>query len=185
MKGNAFILDLKRTKCWTMWCGHLYKCSFSHVIIWLFELIYSIINNQTCVSSYGLQDGMGNLRVTKEGVRLEGVSEFLSPLYVKEIQSRRVSCISMTVSLFAGQQGSIQSGELVPTWYGSGSMLQISMFYMYIVCMHTCTLTCISEMLPHQLRNNNQCNVELSIFSWVETLGKQMKIQIEIVIINR
>lgn len=34
---------------------------------------------------------MGNLRVTKEGVRLEGVSEFLSPLYVKEIQSRRVS----------------------------------------------------------------------------------------------
>ncbi|KAK2919175.1 hypothetical protein Q8A73_003546, partial [Channa argus] len=34
-------------------------------------------------------DGMGNLRVTKEGVRLEGVSEFLLPLYVKEIQSRR------------------------------------------------------------------------------------------------
>ncbi|XP_016534713.1 zeta-sarcoglycan-like isoform X2 [Poecilia formosa] len=35
-------------------------------------------------------DGMGNLRVTKEGIRLEGVSEFLLPLYVKEIQSRRV-----------------------------------------------------------------------------------------------
>ncbi|KAF4071695.1 hypothetical protein AMELA_G00276150 [Ameiurus melas] len=34
-------------------------------------------------------DGMGNLRVTKEGVRLEGVSEFLLPLYVKEIQSRQ------------------------------------------------------------------------------------------------
>lgn len=34
---------------------------------------------------------MGNLRVTKEGVRLEGVSEFLLPLYVKEIESRRVS----------------------------------------------------------------------------------------------
>ncbi|CAG11531.1 unnamed protein product [Tetraodon nigroviridis] len=34
------------------------------------------------------EDGMGNLRVTKDGVRLEGVSEFLSPLYVKEIQSR-------------------------------------------------------------------------------------------------
>lgn len=33
---------------------------------------------------------MGTLRVTKEGVRLEGVSEFLLPLYVKEIQSRRV-----------------------------------------------------------------------------------------------
>ncbi|KAG8014439.1 Zeta-sarcoglycan [Nibea albiflora] len=37
------------------------------------------------------KDGMGNLRVTKEGVRLEGVSEFLLPLYVKEIQSRRDS----------------------------------------------------------------------------------------------
>lgn len=36
------------------------------------------------------QDGMGNLRVTKEGIRLEGVSEFLLPLYVKEINSRRV-----------------------------------------------------------------------------------------------
>ncbi|KAL6467276.1 hypothetical protein MHYP_G00250800 [Metynnis hypsauchen] len=36
-------------------------------------------------------DGMGNLRVTKEGVRLEGISEFLLPLYVKEIKSRRES----------------------------------------------------------------------------------------------
>ncbi|KAK1792485.1 hypothetical protein P4O66_012422 [Electrophorus voltai] len=37
-----------------------------------------------------VQDGMGNLRVTKEGVRLEGVSEFLLPLYVKEVKSRQV-----------------------------------------------------------------------------------------------
>ncbi|KAI5087654.1 zeta-sarcoglycan, partial [Silurus meridionalis] len=36
-------------------------------------------------------DGMGDLRITKEGVRLESVSEFLLPLYVKEIQSRRDS----------------------------------------------------------------------------------------------
>ncbi|XP_035385462.1 zeta-sarcoglycan isoform X2 [Electrophorus electricus] len=36
-------------------------------------------------------DGMGNLRVTKEGVRLEGVSEFLLPLYVKEVKSRQDS----------------------------------------------------------------------------------------------
>ncbi|MFT7807731.1 zeta-sarcoglycan [Arapaima gigas] len=36
-------------------------------------------------------DGMGNLRVSKQGVRLEGVSEFLLPLYVKEIQSRKDS----------------------------------------------------------------------------------------------
>ncbi|KAM6972809.1 zeta-sarcoglycan [Aplochiton taeniatus] len=36
-------------------------------------------------------DGMGNLRVTRDGVRLEGVSEFMLPLYVKEIQSRKDS----------------------------------------------------------------------------------------------
>ncbi|XP_006630046.2 zeta-sarcoglycan [Lepisosteus oculatus] len=36
-------------------------------------------------------DGMGNLRVNKEGIRLEGISEFLLPLYVKEIQSRKDS----------------------------------------------------------------------------------------------
>ncbi|XP_043918436.1 zeta-sarcoglycan [Protopterus annectens] len=36
-------------------------------------------------------DGMGNLRVTKKGIRLEGVSEFLLPLYVKEIHSQKDS----------------------------------------------------------------------------------------------
>lgn len=38
-----------------------------------------------------LKDGMGNLRVTKKGIRLEGISEFLLPLYVKEIHSRKDS----------------------------------------------------------------------------------------------
>ncbi|XP_055794987.1 zeta-sarcoglycan-like isoform X1 [Salvelinus fontinalis] len=36
-------------------------------------------------------DGMGNLQVNGQGIRLEGISEFLLPLYVKEIQSRRAS----------------------------------------------------------------------------------------------
>uniref|UniRef100_A0A8C6U2G2 Sarcoglycan zeta n=1 Tax=Neogobius melanostomus TaxID=47308 RepID=A0A8C6U2G2_9GOBI len=33
-------------------------------------------------------DGMGSLKLNQDGIRVEGVSEFLSPLYVKEIQSR-------------------------------------------------------------------------------------------------
>uniref|UniRef100_UPI00398E9F6B gamma-sarcoglycan isoform X1 n=2 Tax=Pristiophorus japonicus TaxID=55135 RepID=UPI00398E9F6B len=33
-------------------------------------------------------DGMGHLRVTENGIRLEGESEFLFPLYAKEIRSR-------------------------------------------------------------------------------------------------
>uniref|UniRef100_A0A8D1CL60 Sarcoglycan delta n=1 Tax=Sus scrofa TaxID=9823 RepID=A0A8D1CL60_PIG len=36
-------------------------------------------------------DGMGNLRITEKGLKLEGDSEFLQPLYAKEIQSRPVS----------------------------------------------------------------------------------------------
>ncbi|XP_026208914.1 zeta-sarcoglycan-like [Anabas testudineus] len=35
--------------------------------------------------------GMGNLQVNRDGIRLEGVSEFLLPLYVNEIRSRRDS----------------------------------------------------------------------------------------------
>ena len=37
------------------------------------------------------QDGMGNLRITEKGLKLEGDSEFLQPLYAKEIQSKPVS----------------------------------------------------------------------------------------------
>ncbi len=60
---------------------------------------------------------MGNLRVTKEGVRLEGVSEFLLPLYVKEIQSRRVRphvCMSvcMLVCVFVYACVSIAQNEI-------------------------------------------------------------------------
>ncbi|XP_047017542.1 delta-sarcoglycan isoform X2 [Ictalurus punctatus] len=33
-------------------------------------------------------DGMGHLRITERGLKLEGNSEFLQPLYAKEIQSR-------------------------------------------------------------------------------------------------
>ncbi|MGH0158056.1 UNVERIFIED_CONTAM: hypothetical protein FKN15_066894 [Acipenser sinensis] len=36
-------------------------------------------------------EGMGLLKVTKDGLRLEGESEFLFPLYAKEIHSRTVS----------------------------------------------------------------------------------------------
>ncbi|MED6248296.1 hypothetical protein ATANTOWER_031088, partial [Ataeniobius toweri] len=32
-------------------------------------------------------DGMGNLRITEKGLKLEGDSEFLQPLYAKEIRS--------------------------------------------------------------------------------------------------
>lgn len=37
------------------------------------------------------QNGMGNLHLDQEGIHLDGISEFLLPLYVKQIQSRGVS----------------------------------------------------------------------------------------------
>ncbi|XP_054369836.1 delta-sarcoglycan isoform X3 [Mirounga angustirostris] len=48
-------------------------------------------HRSTMPSSEGPQvykDGMGNLRITDKGLKLEGDSEFLQPLYAKEIQSR-------------------------------------------------------------------------------------------------
>lgn len=42
-------------------------------------------------ASCSRQDGMGNLRITEKGVKLEGDSEFLQPLYAKEIRSSPVS----------------------------------------------------------------------------------------------
>ncbi|XP_064413926.1 gamma-sarcoglycan isoform X2 [Latimeria chalumnae] len=38
-------------------------------------------------------EGMGHLKVTKDGLRLEGESEFLFPLYAKEIHSREDSLL--------------------------------------------------------------------------------------------
>lgn len=42
-------------------------------------------------SRFMFQDGMGKLHLNQDGMRLEGISEFLLPLYVNEIQSRGVS----------------------------------------------------------------------------------------------
>lgn len=39
---------------------------------------------------YALQEGMGYLQVKEDGLRLEGESEFLFPLYAQEIDSREV-----------------------------------------------------------------------------------------------
>ncbi|XP_056650668.1 gamma-sarcoglycan isoform X3 [Monodelphis domestica] len=51
--------------------------------------------DKNCTEKVGMKDticfsetGMGHLRVTKDGLRLEGESEFLFPLYAKEIHSR-------------------------------------------------------------------------------------------------
>nr|CAI9689081.1 unnamed protein product [Rangifer tarandus platyrhynchus] len=47
-----------------------------------------IAQSRTLLEKLSPQDGMGNLRITEKGLKLEGDSEFLQPLYAKEIQSR-------------------------------------------------------------------------------------------------
>lgn len=49
------------------------------------------------------QDGMGNLQLSQDGIRLEGISEFLLPVYVNEIQSRRVSFLYYSHQLHVDQ----------------------------------------------------------------------------------
>ncbi|XP_039631621.1 delta-sarcoglycan [Polypterus senegalus] len=54
-------------------------------------------------------DGMGHLRITEKGLTLEGDSEFLKPLYAKEIQSRPGSPLllqsskNITINILNGQ----------------------------------------------------------------------------------
>ncbi|KAK1882704.1 Delta-sarcoglycan, partial [Dissostichus eleginoides] len=47
----------------------------------------SLVSSVYTVQSVS-QDGMGKLRITEKGLKLEGASEFLEPLYAKEIQSK-------------------------------------------------------------------------------------------------
>jgi hypothetical protein len=63
-----------------------------------FAILAHHISSVISVSLF--QDGMGNLRITEKGLKLEGDSEFLQPLYAKEIQSRPVSFCCKQKRLF-------------------------------------------------------------------------------------
>lgn len=53
---------------------------------------------------------MGKLHLDQDSIRLEGISEFFLPLYVNEIQSRRVSCSQWSILLASiGMERSFQS----------------------------------------------------------------------------
>ena len=60
-------------------CGTVGHCLVTVVTVLIFLLWLSF------------QEGMGHMKVTSDGVRLEdGESEFLFPLYAQEIHSREV-----------------------------------------------------------------------------------------------
>uniref|UniRef100_A0A8B9H6U9 Sarcoglycan, delta (dystrophin-associated glycoprotein) n=1 Tax=Astyanax mexicanus TaxID=7994 RepID=A0A8B9H6U9_ASTMX len=85
-------------------------------------------------------DGMGHLRITERGLKLEGDSEFLQPLYAKEIQSRPGSPLFLQSSknvsvnilngknqlvsqLIAGSHGVHARGKMLEVKSSSGKLL--------------------------------------------------------------
>ncbi|KAJ8266852.1 hypothetical protein GJAV_G00135420 [Gymnothorax javanicus] len=85
-------------------------------------------------------DGMGNLRITEKGLKLEGDSEFLKPLYAKEIQSRpgnplflqssknvSVNILNgknqMVTQLLAGSKGVEARGKMLEVLSNTGKLL--------------------------------------------------------------
>ncbi|XP_051533701.1 delta-sarcoglycan-like isoform X3 [Myxocyprinus asiaticus] len=85
-------------------------------------------------------DGMGHLRITERGLKLEGDSEFLQPLYAKEIQSRPGSALFLQSSknvsvnilnekkqlvsqLVAGSRGVHAQGKMLEVKSSSGKLL--------------------------------------------------------------
>ncbi|XP_062309825.1 delta-sarcoglycan [Osmerus eperlanus] len=85
-------------------------------------------------------DGMGSLRITEKGVKLEGDSEFLQPLYAKEIQSRPGSPLLLQSSrnvsinilnqknqpvtqLVAGSRGVLARGKMLEVKSSTGKLL--------------------------------------------------------------
>uniref|UniRef100_A0AAZ3PN58 Delta-sarcoglycan n=1 Tax=Oncorhynchus tshawytscha TaxID=74940 RepID=A0AAZ3PN58_ONCTS len=85
-------------------------------------------------------DGMGNLRITEKGLKLEGDSEFLQPLYAKEIQSRPGSPLllqssknvsinilngknQLVTQLIAGSSGVRARGKMLEVKSSTGKLL--------------------------------------------------------------
>ncbi|KAJ8276815.1 hypothetical protein COCON_G00085670 [Conger conger] len=85
-------------------------------------------------------DGMGNLRITEKGLKLEGDSEFLQPLYAKEIQSRTGTPLflqssknvsvnilngknKMVTQLVAGSRGVEARGKMLQVRSSAGKLL--------------------------------------------------------------
>ncbi|KAG8453760.1 hypothetical protein GDO86_000402 [Hymenochirus boettgeri] len=68
------------------------RCLYFFVLLLLVTMIVNLAMTIWILKVMNFTvDGMGNLKINREGVRLEGISEFLLPLYVKEIHSRKES----------------------------------------------------------------------------------------------
>ncbi|XP_069001480.1 zeta-sarcoglycan-like isoform X1 [Embiotoca jacksoni] len=91
-------LHLRRPGCDAAYPAGLYgwrkRCLYFFLLLLLVTMIVNLALTVWIIKVMNFStDGMGNLRLNRDGIRLEGISEFLLPLYVDEIQSRRDSLL--------------------------------------------------------------------------------------------
>ncbi|XP_074555526.1 zeta-sarcoglycan-like [Halichoeres trimaculatus] len=91
-------LHLQRPGCDAVYPVGLYGWRKRGLYFFLLLLLVTMIVNLALtvwiikVMNFSV-DGMGNLQLNHDGIHLEGISEFVLPLYVSEIQSRRDSML--------------------------------------------------------------------------------------------
>ncbi|XP_071315246.1 zeta-sarcoglycan-like [Trachinotus anak] len=86
-------LHLQRPGCDAVYPVGLYgwrkRCLYFFLLLLLVTMIVNLALTVWIIKVMNFSvDGMGNLHLNQDGIRLEGISEFLLPLYVNEIQSR-------------------------------------------------------------------------------------------------
>ncbi|XP_070710772.1 zeta-sarcoglycan-like [Pempheris klunzingeri] len=91
-------LHLQRPGCDAVYPVGLYgwrkRCLYFFLLLLLVTMIVNLALTVWIIKVMNFSvDGMGNLHLNQDGIRLEGISEFLLPLYVTEIQSRRDSLL--------------------------------------------------------------------------------------------
>ncbi|KAM6894432.1 zeta-sarcoglycan-like [Lycodopsis pacificus] len=91
-------LHLQRPGCDAVYPVGLYgwrkRCLYFFLLLLLVTMIVNVALTVWIIKVMNFSvDGMGNLQLKQDGIRLEGISEFLLPLYVHEIQSRRDSLL--------------------------------------------------------------------------------------------
>ncbi|CAK6952807.1 zeta-sarcoglycan-like isoform X1 [Scomber scombrus] len=91
-------LHLQRPGCDAVYPVGLYgwrkRCLYFFLLLLLVTMIVNMALTVWIIKVMNFSvDGMGNLHLNQDGIRLEGISEFLLPLYVNEIQSRKDSLL--------------------------------------------------------------------------------------------
>ncbi|XP_042368300.1 zeta-sarcoglycan-like isoform X1 [Plectropomus leopardus] len=114
-------LHLQRPGCDAVYPVGLYgwrkRCLYFFLLLLLVTMIVNLALTVWIIKVMNFSvDGMGNLHLKQDGIRLEGISEFLRPLYVNEIQSRRDSLLVLgsekNVTLNARNEQGQLTGQL-------------------------------------------------------------------------